>query len=516
MPLYRVNKAGSVGYIDRNDLRPYELPPQGWSDVSNARMLNGSALSVSPWAQLADLGDGTAHALDFYNNPAAGPQHIYAYLDDKILSVDNNGNTLTVSKAGLISSPYPNQIWITDQFSNIPIATNNRDAPQCFYNPGGVVDETTLSQDFPNWPAGVLARIVVPYKNFIVALNIVDGEAFPNMIWWSDAAEPGRMPDNWDFADTTSLSGRRTLGAGAGAILGAKVLRDSLFIYTEYATYRLDFVRGQFVMANKPVFANSGIFGPRCVVAYGERHFVITKSDVIIHDGQQLRSVGDEKIRNRFFQSISDEDTNRVWAQIYRKFSEIWVGVPQVVTKAFDVVAPLQWEESAWSIRNLPDSRYMRELPVLEASATDDSWDNGPDDSWDNGPDNIWNAGGAVGDLEPVVTSTDGNLYVMDRGDQTEDTILQREDINLNGDDSRAMIQSIYPRMRGQMAIQVRVGSSDTVEGAITWRNYSDYNPQVDNKIKSRALGRRHAIEFRGRGFTLEGYDIEFVPKGRR
>ncbi len=515
MPVFRVNKVGSVGFIDQNDLRPHELPPQGWSSVANVRMINGSAKAVNPWQALADLGASNCHALDFYNDPSAGPSHIYAYMDDKILSVDNNGATLTVSKIGLISSPYPDQIWITDQFQNIPISTNNRDAPQCFYNPGGVVDETTLSQDFPNWPTDVTARLVVAYKNFIVALNIVDVNAYPNMVWWSDAAEPGLMPSTWDYTDPTNLSGRFTLGAGAGAILGAAVLRDSLFVYTEYSTYRIDFIGGQFVLRNKPVFQNSGIFGPRCVVKYGEKHFVITKSDIIAHDGQQMVTVGDMKVRNRFLQGISDEDTNRVWAQIYRRFSEIWVGVPDT-QKAFNLAVPFQWEEGPWAIRDLPDSRYMKELPVLEASLTDDSWDNGTNVTWDDGPDNIWNEGGAVGDFQPIVTSTDNNLYIIDTGEQTEDTILQREDFNLNGDDQRAMIQEVFPRMRGQENVQIRVGTSDSVEGPITWRDYQTFNPQTGNKIKTRGLGRRHSIEFKGKGFTLEGYDIKFVPKGKR
>ena len=514
MPLYRVNKAGSVGFVDRRDLRPYELPPQGWSSVTNARMLNGSAIAVSPWVSLADLGESTAHALDFYNSPS-GPQHIYAYLDDKILSVDNNAVVRTVSKAGLVSDPYPDNIWITDQLNSIPISTNNRDAPQCFYNPGGVVDATTLSQDFPNWPSGVTAKVVVAYKNFIIALNIVDTDAFPNMVWWSDAAEPGLMPDTWDYTDPTNLSGRTVLGAEAGSIIGAMVLRDSLFIYTEFSTYRMDFIGGQFVMRFTRVFQNSGIFGSRCVAKYGEKHFVITKSDIIAHDGQQMTSVGDLKVRNRFFEGISEEDANRVWVQTYLAVSEILVGVPDT-SKEFNLTVPWQWEENVWAIRALPDSRYMKELPILEASLTDDSWDNGQDVPWNTGPDNIWNAGGTVGDLQPVVTSTDNNLYIIDTGEQTEDTILQREDLNLSGDENRDMVKTIYPRVRGEEVIQVRMGTSDAVEGPITWRDYMDFDPTMDNKIKTRAKGRRHAIEFRGKGFDLEGYDLEFVPGGTR
>ncbi len=515
MPLFRVNKAGAVGFIDQRDLRPHELPPEGWSSVSNARMLNGSAISVSPWTQIADLGAGTAHALDFLNSDS-GPSHLYVYLDDKIQSVDNNGFVTDVSKVGLVSEAWPKQVWITDQLNGIPISTNNRDAPQCFYNPSGPVTNLTLSQDFPNWQSAVTAKIVVAYKNFIVALNIVDTDAFPNMVWWSDAAEDGKMPASWDYTDPQNLSGRTTLGAEAGAILGAAVLRDSLFIYTEYSTYRMDFIGGQFIMRFTRVFQNSGIFGPRCVAKYGESHFVITKSDIIIHDGQQMTSVGDMKVRNRFFEGISDADFNKVWVSTYLRFSEVWVGVPNSSDDTFNVCVPWQSDESVWSVRALPDSRYMKELPILEASAFDDSWNGGINESWTDGPDNIWNAGGSVGDMQPVVTSTDNFLYVIDAGMQTDDTVIQREGINLTGDDTTEMLRTVYPRIRGQEAIQVRVGSRDVVEGVTQWDDYMSFTPQVDYKINVRSNGRRHAIEFKGKNFDLEGYDMEFVVRGRR
>jgi len=516
MPRYPVTKLGAVGLISPRDMRPHETPPNAWSSVSNARMLNGSVLSVNHWTALTDLGASNCHALDYYNAPAGGSTHLYAYMDDKILSVDNNGVTATVSKVGLISSPYPSQIWITDQLNGIPIATNNRDAPQCFYNPGGTVDATTLSQDFPAWQTGVTARLVLAYKNFIVAMNIVDTDAFPNMVWWSDAAEPGLMPGSWDYADTTNLAGRTTLGADSGAILGAAVLRDSLFIYTEYSTYRMDFVGGGFVMRFAPVFQNSGIFGPRCVAKYGERHFVITKSDIVMHDGQQMTSVADEKVRNRFLDGATDEDTNRVWCQVYRGFSEIWTGFPETQDKTFNALAVWTSEDGVWSVRDAPDSRYMRELPILEASATDDSWDNGAAVSWDDGPDNIWNEGGTIGDLQPVCTSTDNFLYIMDSGDQVTDTVLVREDIGLGPDAARYFLYEFYPKITGQQAVQIRFGGSSTVGGVTQWGDYVTYTPNVDNKIKTRVLERRHALEVKGKGFEFEAYDMIFKPVGNR
>ncbi len=527
MPVYRVNDVGSVGFIDPRDLRPHELPPPAWSYVEEARMLNGSAVSVAGPVEVSttptDFGTDTLNALDYYTSPAGTEQWWYVYSDGKIWSVDNNGAINAVEKNLLAFAPYPEEVWVTSKLNGIPLATNNRDQPQCFYNNGAAITNLTESQDFPDWEpggtyAGATAKIVIGYKNFIVALNLVDTEAYPNMVAWSDAADPGLMPTTWDYNATDNLAGRTVLGADTGAILGAEVLRDSLFIYTEYATYRMDFVGGQFVMRFTKVFDNSGIFGPRCVGKFGEKHFVITKSDIIVHDGQQLVSVGDSRVRNRVFEQLDEDDVNRVWVSPYLVVDEMWIGVPNTQNE-FLTALVWQWDESAWSVRSLPDSKHMKDLPTLNASETDDSWTNGLDVNWNDEPNNIWNAGGETGDLRPVATSAiDNKLYYIDAGSNTNQTILRREDINLSSDETTELATDVYPRMQTTSGalVELRMGASRTVEGPIQWQSWRAFDANTDYRIKLRANGRRHAIEFRGLSYELSGYDIGFKGAGGR
>ncbi len=516
MPIYSVPKAGVAGYIDSVDMRPYELPDGAWNFMANARVIDGKVKTVLGWQFLVGIGDTTSNALDFYNSPQ-GAQHIYVYTDNDILSVNAAGTVNNVGKVGLQITPYPDEVWVVDQLNSIPVSTNNRDAPQCFYNPVGTVNETTLSQDFPNWPTDVTCKVIVAYKNFLVALNIVDTEAYPNMVWWSDAADPGEMPSTWDYTATDNLAGRTVLGAEAGSILGAAVLRDSLFIYTEYSTYRMDFIGGQFVMRFTRVFQNTGTFGPRCIAKFGEKHLVITKSDVIVHDGQQLRSVADMRVRKRISQAVDESDINRLWTATYLKESEIWLGIPDPSQgKEFSVALVWQWDEGAFSLRDLPFSRIMKELPVLDATSLDDSWDGGTNSSWDDGEDIIWNSSGVVGDLQPIITSTDGSLSVIDSGEQTASTSLFRSGIALGGDYNTQMAISVYPRLTGESDVLIALGHQDQIDGPVQWAQFQSFTPKVDYEIKSRANGRRHAIWFLGKGFTLEGFDIEYREVGRR
>lgn len=516
MPLYRVNNAGRFGLIAPNDRRPYDIPPESWDAMLNCRIINDSVQVVEGITQNVNITNLTVQALDYYNSPT-GDQHQYVYCDDDILSVDDGGAVLSVKKAGLVTTAYPNQIWITDQLNGIPISTNNVDAPQCFYNSGGTVLPSTLSQDFPNLPSPApRARIVVAYKNFIVMLNIVDVNAYPNMVWWSSRAADGLMPDSWDYTDPTNESRRRTLGGNSGAIVAAKVLRDDLFIYTEYACYRMTEIGGTLVMRITKVFDKIGAFGPRTVENYGDKHIVITKSDIVTHDGNQWNSIAEDRVRRRVFEQIDKGDVNRIWASLYLDRSEVHIGIPEPITKEINYALVWQWEDEAkpWSQRSYPDARYMRELPVLETSTVDDSWDGGSDTTWDDGPDIIWNAGGALGDLQPMCTSTDGYLYFVDISQEPIEGQIERTDINLGGDQRLETAQAVYPRIQSDNPVTITIGSSKTVEGSVTWGQSATFDPLTDYHITRFATGRRHAIRIRGQGFRVQGYDIEFVDAG--
>ncbi len=516
MPIYKVEQCGQFGIIDINDRRPYDIPPQSWDFLTNVRVINQSLQVVGGFSVNTNITNTKAHALDYYSSPA-GDQHWYAYCDDDIISVDDGGVVQSVAKVGLATGNYPEKVWVTDRFNGIPIATNKTDAPQCFYDNGNPINAATKSQDFPNLPSPApKAYIVVAYKNFIVMLNIDETNSYPNMVWWSSRAEPGLMPDSWDYTDNTRESRRRLLGDNSGAIVAAKVLRDDLFIYTEQATFKMTEIGGDLVMRITRVYSQFGAFGPRCVEDYGDKHFVITKSDVVSHDGNQWKSISDGRISRRLFAQVSEDDVNRIWVSPYRKRNEVHAGIPAPADNTLFSVLTWHWDdpEKPWALREYPDSRYMRELPVLETVIVTDTWDGGSDTTWDGGPDIIWNEGGALGDLTPIATSTDGNLYLVDTGQIPIDAIVRRTGINLGGDERLETIQSVVLRMQSDTPVTVTIGASATAEGTITWGTPASFDPSTDYRVTRMATGRRHAIQIEGNVFRLQGYDIEWVDAG--
>ncbi len=519
---YRVDEAGALGLFDSRDRRPSQLPKQAWSSGRNFRCANGSAFAVPGYAQDIDITDPTIHALDYYS--AATGQHKIVYGDQLIRTVNASGALNIVKDMGAQAGTYPTELWVTDQFNSIPIATNNVGPPQCQYAGGGPIDETTPFVVFPDWgPGGTFENatclLVAAYGNFIVALNIVDNGNFPNLIAWSDLAEPGLMPSNWDYTQANfpgSLAGRRVIGAGDGDIKCARVQRGNLMIYCERGTHRLTFVPGsEFVMDNDRVFDNFGAFGPRAVGSYGAQHLVVTKDDVVRHDGQQHTSVADGRIRKLLFETLKEEDTNRVFVEPYLRNSEMLFGVPNADNE-FRVALAYRWADPGqpWSPRDLPNVRHVKELPILEQSAVDDSWEGGPDESWDGGQDIIWDFGISLGDLQLQGASGDGYLYTLDAEGQTITAVLERSGINLFLDDALETITELIPRIQASQPVTIEIGGQMVVDGPIKWAVPATFDPLNDHHVTRLVTGRRHAIRITGLDFRVDGYDINWEFHG--
>ena len=511
---YRIKRAGEIGFIDSRDVRPSQMPGQAWSSVQNMRMANGSAFVAPTFAQQTDVTDTDVIALDYYNGPAS--QHNILYTNQYIYTLNSAGVKTQVKDMAGDAGSYPSEIWVTDQFSSIPIATNNRGSPQCQYNNGGVIDETTPFVPFPDWDTGgtyenAQCLGVASYKNFIVAFNIVDVSAFPNLVAWSDAAEAGLMPASWDYTDPSTLAGRRVVGAADGILLAARVQRDSLILYAERGTYRMTFVPGsEFVMDITRIFDNFGAFGPRSVGSYGAQHLVVTKDkDIIRHDGQQHLSVAEDRIRERVIAVLTEEDTNRVYVVPYVGRSEMWIGVPNDAN-LFLTMLTWRWSDQGvpWSVRDIPDSRHAALLPILESSSVDDSWDTGPDETWDGGQNIIWDQGAALGDFQMIGTSTDGFIYTLDEAPQTNFGTIERQGINLYMDNTLETITEFVPQISGEDDVYIQIGGQQVVEGPVTWGPVDTFRPGVDYHITRLVTGRRHAIRLYGNDFRLDGYEI--------
>src|SRR5690606_3690877 len=88
--------------------------------------------------------------------------------------------------------------WNGGVLNSVPILNNGVDVPQAW--PYGA----NTFEDIASWPSTLRAKVIRPYKNYLIAMNLTDNSVLePHSIAWSTAADPGFVPDSWADNDPT-------------------------------------------------------------------------------------------------------------------------------------------------------------------------------------------------------------------------------------------------------------------------------------------------------------------------
>ena len=151
-------------------------------------------------------------------------------------------------------------LWHGGILGGIPIINNGINIPQV-WNPPSV---STRLIDLPNWPSDTVAKVVKPFLNYLIALNITEsGTDKPHMYWWSHSADPGTIPNSWDHTDATKDAGRAELtDVNAGILQDGEALGNLFIMYKDSATHALQFVGGTFIWRRFNVLAVAQVTTP--------------------------------------------------------------------------------------------------------------------------------------------------------------------------------------------------------------------------------------------------------------
>lgn len=218
--------------------------------------------------------------------------------------------------------PYETGNWQGFAWGNTVVANNGTTAPQIF-------NQNTLQfEDLPKW--GLIstaeditngddpskdtdARCVClqPLGSFLVALGVTESGLYrPNTSWWSDASSLVGLdtgiggtggPPSWDYESPATLSGKREIGVGDGAITNGAELNENLIIYNESSATAMSVAGGSQVMSSRRLFGN-GCAGLNLAAEYNNRHFVVSADRIYHHDGSTVGEIAKDRVQDTFFE----------------------------------------------------------------------------------------------------------------------------------------------------------------------------------------------------------------------
>lgn len=514
-----IGDVASFGVI--RDEQSYRLPPEAWTLGENVRFRDGGVQRGAAWESTF----GTPPiAPSFAMSVKTPSQTFWPYVSLTKAYVWDGVTHTEITRASGDYTTNASQDWNGALLGGIALFNNGIDVPQYWATP----NTATPLADLLNWPSTLRAKIMRSFGPYLVALNLIDdGDSFPHAVQWSHPADPGSVPVSWDITDPTRDAGRSELSdVDTGTILDAYMLRGNLYIYKESATHRMRFIGGRFVFAFDSFLETAGLLAPRCatLLGDGQRHFIVTQDDILVHNGNTAESIGEGRFKRYIFNEIDTVNYVKSFAFTNASFSEIWFCYCETGSSEPNRALVWNYKENTFS-----------ESDISFRSASTGNIEEEDTETWDSGTD-VWNDNtGPWSELlrRKVVLCDAANtkFYRLDSG-LTRDgnhftSTLQRSTLGVVGRDRngkwiedfnlRKFVTRIWPRVTGG-PVNIRLGVQETIDSSISWGSPKSFNPLTQRYVDFEIVGEALSVEFSTTDdveWQVNGYKLEVKNGGK-
>lgn len=516
------------------DLLPWDLPMEFVTNLSNIRIVDNKLTPFggsNKWADLpVDFVPGFLMASGSLSTKfwlIAGADAVYAFDGSTFFDISS-----AVGYAGINNE----DLWQGCLLANIPIINNEGIHPEYWPQQSGGIPLEPLPWDATNtWDdVNESAKIIRSHRQFLFALDLQSGgEEIGDGVRWSAPADIGGLPPTWDPFDTTNVAGITNLGGAGGRIIDGRSMRDAFVVYRENGVSVFDFAGGQFVWKVRHLTDTGGLISPDSLVEVKGRHYYMGDGDVIVNDGNTVKSILHSRIRKRFLASFSAETYLNSYAVKSNVNSEVWFCVPEAGEDYPSIAYIYNWRDDSWSIRDLPQAPFANYGPHTVAPRT---WDTVEGD-WES-IGGYWSQT-SISPLDDTIISAtkpegigqSGSLLRLDKTldalDSPFSSTIERVSISFDDlleteghTDNVTTITRVYPHIKGPGSVQIKFGTQMHSGDAIKWGPEVTFDPNKDRKLDLRSTGELHSYRISTTDTTaaweLSGMEFEIAPVGKR
>lgn len=413
MPWFRISSFEGAGGVN-SDLAPHAIPPEVFTTANNVRFTDGALEKVAGMtAQFGTPPIAPYFLLPTQSNDGtkrlflANLTSIYSYL---------SGSFTDVSRAvGGAYSASAKNAWTGGVLHGIPFLNDGTSVPQSW-------DVGTVKFiDMPNWPSAYRCKALRAFKNYLIAMNILDGSTqYPHNILWSHPADPGSMPgtSGWDITAPTKDAGMAPISDTQGHIIDGLGLADAFVIYKETSTYLMQFIGAPNIFKFRPVLRESGILSRNCAAEVMGKHATLTTDDVVLFNGADAKSIISRKLRRNLFAAISVADYERSFVVALPTLREVWFCVSVVEGQPPSRAYIWNWQSNDWSVRDIPYAQSI--VWGFAPDEAGDTWDSDAD-IWDSDFES-WSAFAMRGKTGLVAATNDTQIYTLGIGQTVNGT----------------------------------------------------------------------------------------------
>ena len=521
--LFPVSDVGQYGIV--TDRKAQELPPNAWSGGLNVRARNGFMEKFT--GESVRMGTPTVAPYAIAACPTQ-TQYLWMYASlAKAYAYDGTTHTEITRAVGGDYAATADKNWVITNLMGIPVMTNGIDIPQ-MWTP---VNSAQKLQALSNWNVNWKCQSIRAFRNFLVAMDVTKtGTRDPQMVKWSHGAASGGVPSSWDETDTTKDAGEYSISDSPGFVLDGIPMRDALVIYKEDSIWAMQYIAGSAVFRFIKLFDFIGAISRRCAVEFfSGKHLVFGVNDIVLHDGQSMQSVINNKMRRYFMDRINPDVYQRCFVAMNPQYREVWCCAPTVTNTFCDTALVWNWEENTVTLRSIPNIAYAANGIVNDGLT--DTWSSA---SGDWASDTLaWDVRAYNPALRKLFLArpSSANIFLAD-DTNTFNTVamtatLERKHlgipfrVNQPPDmQSMKMVTGVYPRIEGTPGgvVNVYVGSAPDVYTDPTYQGPFPFTIGTTKKINCLVSGRLPAVKFESTtdvDWRLHGYEVEVKQIGK-
>lgn len=519
-----INDLANYGAI--RDVEGHQLPPEAWTTADNVRFKGEGVERIGGREQVFGT-PGVAPHFALPISTAAQTFWLYVSLTKAYVydGVDHTNITRQTAGADVDYTTSATREWNGTLLGGVPILNNGVDPPQFWAS----LNTGTKLAALTNWPANTTAKVLRSFGPFLVALNVnKNGTVYPHMVKWSHPADPGSIPSSWDETDATKDTGENDLpDVQAGIILDGLPLTGRFYVYKEGSVWRMNTVGGQFIFDFDSFLETAGLLAARCVTVTGDgtRHVFAAQDDLLVHNGNSVESILNDRFKKYLFNNIDLSNYNNSFIYTDPFNNEVVFCYPESgetnPTKGL-----------AWNYRT-GNKGAISEYDINFRNVASGTIEDAADDVW-SGVSGTWST--YVGPWAQnsrrklVACATDLTKFLQLDSSTTFDGTsfsgtLQREGLGVVGrkrngewivDFARQkQINRVWIKATGG-PINVRIGFAALPGGTVTWSTTRSFDPTTQKYIDVAAAGKAIAIEFTAAvPFHVSGYKLEIGMRGR-
>jgi hypothetical protein len=510
------------------DLPPHELSLGIWSAGRNVRFVGGSIERTKGSAEVSTPSVAPYFSMfqrtESYNYWVyAGLAKVYCYDGTSHTNITRQTLGTDVDYTASASTP-----WNGGVFGGLMILNNGVDDPQYWSPPSAATKLMAL----PNWPASTKARVVKPYKNYLVALDVTKSSTrYPHLVKWSHSAEPGSVPDSWDPTDTAKDAGEYPLGETLDPVVDQFPQRDTNVVYKNNSTWGMAYVGGVEVFRFYRMFSQFGALAQDCVAVLPDgSHVVYTGDDLLLHDGQTVKSLITDRAVKALVATVDSTNYARSFVYYLPLQREVWACIPTGGATLPNFALIWRPYNNTLGVRDLPNVSHIGFGFVTAAGAVD-VWE-GDTQPWE-GDSSVWGQTNANPAFQQGLMSIPGTTQwaKVDVG-ATElgtayESYIERLGLGIPVREptppdftSLKLMKRVWPRVEGTTGdlMEVMCGSQDTINGPVTWKQTRQFRIGQDRHVDFSVTGRLLALRFRSTSAFLwkcHGFDYEVEESGK-